>query len=182
VVATRSLQGYVVAKQQDRDREVLLVLGFHRRAAWRLVVVDARGGVRSVAVNLPSARYSNAGFTAVGLAVDPDGNRAFLLPGGGAIATVNLNQLTVRYRRWPTRSAYRWKAYARSPKNHASDPIGPRIRTKRLEVAAKRLFALDGELRARARLKSGTGLRSSSNPATGCREALVRVRWIRRGP
>jgi hypothetical protein len=125
VVARRPLPGYVVASERDGRREVLLVLGFKSLTAWRLAVVDARGRVQSVALRLPKARYSNSGYTAVGLAVDPRSQRAFVLPGGGSVAMVALRTLSVRYRPWPARSSYRAPSHVRSDKNHAGDPTGP---------------------------------------------------------
>ena len=124
VVARHPLPGYVVASQRDGRREVLLLVDFKSLSRWRLAVVDAQGDVQTVALRLPEARYSNHGFTAVGLAVDPRAHRAFLLPGGGAIATVDLRTLSVQYRPWPTRTSYRARPHARSPKNHNGDPIG----------------------------------------------------------
>lgn len=125
VVARRPLPGYVVASERDGRREVLLLLGFKSLSAWRLAVVDARGRVESAALRLPKARYSDSGYTAVGLAVDPRSDRAFVLPGGGSIATVDLRTLSVRYRPWPARSSYRARSHVRSDKNHEGDPTGP---------------------------------------------------------
>jgi hypothetical protein len=125
VAAKRPLPGYVVATGRDGPSMVLLLIGFHSLRAWRLAVVAADGSVRTVPVRLPRARYSNYGYTAVGLAVDPRSHRAFLLPGNGRIAVVDLRHLRVRYRPWPARPAARWRSHVRSEKNHEGDPTGP---------------------------------------------------------
>ncbi|MDX6397289.1 MAG: hypothetical protein QOJ43_697 [Gaiellaceae bacterium] len=125
VIARRRLTGYVVARARDREREVLLLLGFRSPTAWQLVTVGPEGRVRSHSIRLPRASYSNAGFTAVGLAVDQLEHRAYLLSAGGPIAVVDLKRLRVGYRAWPARPTSRAKAYLRASQNHYGAPVGP---------------------------------------------------------
>jgi hypothetical protein len=70
----------------------------------RLAVVDGDGGVRTVALARISAGFEPFGDAKKpgrqrrpGLAVDPAGNRAFVVGGGEPVAEINLATLEVRY-------------------------------------------------------------------------------------
>lgn len=125
VVARRHLPGYVLAEQHVGRREVLLLEPFRRDGQHRLAVVDARGHVDLIPVELPKSDFSNVGFTAVGLAVDPERERAYVMPGRAPIAVVDLRTRSVRYRAWP-RIPHRLYGPTRTrpQKNHWGDPVG----------------------------------------------------------
>jgi hypothetical protein len=105
VVERRDLTGVVFARAKTRDVLVLLVGPADRIGASTLVVVDAARGIRTVTLDEVSAGFTPVGDSrsgdhrrvAPGLAVDPTGRRAVVVPPGGRVAEVDLDSLAVRY-------------------------------------------------------------------------------------
>jgi hypothetical protein len=103
VVAQRTLPGELVASGRLPDGLVLLLGPPKGIAPARLAVVDARGQVRTVALPAIAAGWQepadwNAADASTrrvqpGLAVDPDGRRAFVVAAGTRVAEVDLDGL-----------------------------------------------------------------------------------------
>jgi hypothetical protein len=107
------------------NREVVLLAPFHRGGTHRVAVIVANGNIRLRAVRLPESHFSNEGFSALGFAVDPIKDRAFIFPGGGPIAIVDLGSLSVRYRGWPhLRRRVFAPAVERPSENHYGGAVG----------------------------------------------------------
>jgi len=91
-----------------RDRLVLLASPLERIGPVRLQVVDDQGRLRSVELHRVKAGYQNPpdwdrpgayGISRdAGLAVDPDGGRAFVIAADAPVAEVDLASLRVTYR------------------------------------------------------------------------------------
>jgi hypothetical protein len=85
IIQRTPLEGIWLSGARARDR--MVVLTGTRDRPERLVLVDARGGVRSVAVHAPRA---------TDFVVDPSGRRAYLVS-GSTVAEVELDSLAVAY-------------------------------------------------------------------------------------
>lgn len=104
IAARRDLPGQVFARVRTQDALVLLVGPAERIGASTLVVVDG-DGVRTARLGQIAAGYANVGSgqsgehrkVAPGLAVDPDGRRAVVVPPSGRVAEIDLASLSVRY-------------------------------------------------------------------------------------
>jgi hypothetical protein len=102
VVARRDLPGNVFARARTRDGLVLLVGPNDRIGPSTLVVVDRGRGVRRAVL-----REIESGFETIrdgehrrvspGLAVDPTGRRAVVVPPAGRVAEIDLRSLTSSY-------------------------------------------------------------------------------------
>jgi hypothetical protein len=106
IVRRVPLPGEVIRRERTREGLVLLVTSSDRIEPVRLVVANADGELRSAVIQRiwggrdlpddyatdPVARYSYPA-----LAVDPDGNRAFLFSAGGDVADVDLATMSVEY-------------------------------------------------------------------------------------
>lgn len=100
--------------------ELVLLLGWDAVAPARLAVVDAAGRVRlrtldrvlAGTVREGEGEEHRARTIQPGLAVDPDGRRAFVVPASGPLAEIDLETLAVSYheldRPSPLRRALRW--------------------------------------------------------------------------
>jgi hypothetical protein len=106
VVGRRTLEGDLVQVASVAREVVLLVAPPDRIGPSRLLVVDAQGLIRSVALDGISAgrdvpEAESAPFVLrhrnPGLAVDDEGRRAFVVPADGAVASVDLDSLAVAY-------------------------------------------------------------------------------------
>jgi hypothetical protein len=85
IIQRTTLEGIWLSGAQAGDR--MVVLTGTRDRSERLVVANARGGVRSVAVQAPRA---------TDFVVDPSGRRAYLVS-GSTVAEVELETLSVAY-------------------------------------------------------------------------------------
>ncbi len=110
VLARRPLPGSPFAYARAGDQAVLLTMPWRGPGAARLSVFGAAGRLRSVRLaRIEAFRCCPAGAgpgayvrqRQPGLAVDPAGDRAFVIGGGEPIAVVDLKTLAVRYHRWP---------------------------------------------------------------------------------
>src|SRR6266702_2894145 len=110
VLARRPLPGSPFAYARAGDQAVLLTMPWRGPGAARLSVFGAAGRLRSVRLaRIEAFRCCPAGAgpgayvrqRQPGLAVDPAGDRAFVIGGGEPIAVVDLRTLAVRYHRWP---------------------------------------------------------------------------------
>jgi hypothetical protein len=134
VVERRDLTGVVFARARTRDALVLLVGPADRIGASRLVVVDSARGVRSVTLNEVSSGFAPVGDTrsgdhrkvAPGLAVDPAGRRAVVVPPGGRVAEIDLDSLAVGYHELarPASLLGRMRGWL-EPAAHAKSVVGP---------------------------------------------------------
>lgn len=101
-----------LASARTPDRSVMLVEGQYRRgqgsASVRLAVVDARGRVRSVSldrVRLPFRDPVRWGrMDRPGLAIDPAGERAYVVAAGAPVAEVDLRTMRASYHRLESRT------------------------------------------------------------------------------
>lgn len=107
ILARSALQGEIMETARTRDALVLLLAPRERIGAATLVVAAANGDLRSVPLDrvwigreLPGddAEQPIARRRTAGLAVDPDGARAFVFPAGSDAAEVDLRSMTVTYR------------------------------------------------------------------------------------
>lgn len=108
------------ASGRTRDELVLLLGSWGAVAPARLAVVDAAGRVRlrtldrvlAGTVEEGEGEEHRARTIQPGLAVDPDGRRAYLVPASGPLAEVDLESLAVSYheldRPSPLRRLLRW--------------------------------------------------------------------------
>jgi hypothetical protein len=152
IVRRTSLPGEVVRRERTRDGLVLLVTSSDRIEPVRLVVANADGELRSVVVERiwggrdlpddytadPVARYSYPA-----LAVDPDGNRAFVFSAGGDVADVDLASLAVEYHMLQEPSSYleRLRNWL-EPEAHGKASEGPSLNARWL---GNGLIALTGK-------------------------------------
>ncbi len=130
----RDLTGVVFARAKTRDGLVLLLGPADRIGASTLVVVDAARGVRSVTLREVRSGFSRAGEArggehrqvAPGLAVDPRGRRAVVVPPGGRVAEVDLDSLRVTYHELsrPVSLLGRLRGWL-EPAAHAKSLVGP---------------------------------------------------------
>lgn len=106
VLSRVPLQGELMRTGATRDALVLLLSPENRIGPGTLVVASAGGDVRSVAldrvwigVERPDAYADEpvARWREPGLAVDPDGRRAFVFPPGSDAAEIDLRTLAVSY-------------------------------------------------------------------------------------
>jgi hypothetical protein len=108
VLSRRRLEPGGLSGVVDGDRLVLLWTPADRIGPARLLVLDARGGVRAVELDGVQAGFQNPpawdtpGAYGVsrdaGLAVDPAAGRAFVVAAGATVAEVDLAGLSVTYR------------------------------------------------------------------------------------
>lgn len=134
VVMRRDLDGAVFARARAIGALVLLVGPADRIGASTLVVVDAHRRVRSVTLHevrsgfspLGDARSGNHRKVAPGLAADPVGRRAVVVPAGGRAAEIDLESLAVTYHELtrPTSLLGRLRNWL-EPAAHAKSVIGP---------------------------------------------------------
>ena len=88
-----------------RDELVLLLAGDGTVAPARLAVIDAEGTIRTVGIDRilagsvvdEASEQPHARIVSPGLAIDPDGRRAFVVPASGPVAEVDLQTLEVSY-------------------------------------------------------------------------------------
>lgn len=136
VLARRPLPGSPFAYTRAGDQAVLLTMPWRGMGAARLSVLSAAGRLRSVRLaRIEAFQCCPAGVGSreylrqrqPGLAVDPAGDRAFVVGGGEPIAVVDLRTLAVRYHRWPavTGAARATGTFARQVGN-AYPQVGPR--------------------------------------------------------
>jgi len=104
VVRSSRLSGSPWLSGRTRDELVLLLRTSGPLAPARLAIVGADGEVREVVVErvlagtvVPDQQGSRASTNRPGLAVDPDGRRAYLVPADGPAAEIDLATLAVRY-------------------------------------------------------------------------------------
>jgi hypothetical protein len=105
VVRTRAIDGVVFARAATQTSLVLLVGPSDRIGASHLLVVDAERGVRRVPLTEISSGYAPTGGArsgdnrriSPGLAADPTGRRAVVVPPGERVAEVDLTTLAVEY-------------------------------------------------------------------------------------
>lgn len=126
-------EGWLFASGRTRDALVLLFSSPGEIAPARLAVVDAEGAVRVATVDSALAgtivddRGDDYRSRTVypGLAVDPDGRRAFLVPASGPVAEVDLTTLAVSYRELDRPSL--WQRFLRclTPSAQAKVQEGP---------------------------------------------------------
>ena len=105
VLRREPLPSYRLASARTSDELVLMLTTWGAFAPTRVAVVDADGAVRTVAVDRvlegtvvdeQSQDYRSRTMQP-GLAVDPEGRRAFLIPASGSIAEIDLETLAVCY-------------------------------------------------------------------------------------
>jgi len=106
VLRTQPLTGRLVATDAKAGRLAALLAPATRIGPARLVVVEASGAVRTVALpeivagweplDHPEDEYATR-QRIPGLAVSPDGKRAVVVPAGGRVAEVELDSLRVSY-------------------------------------------------------------------------------------
>lgn len=103
VESRTALRGSIVRVARTRGQLVLLLAPARAVGPARLALVDARGAVRSVPLRGLVAGSEIVDYRRFlmeqqlpGLAVDPSGNRAFVV-GPGAVAVVDLRTLATRY-------------------------------------------------------------------------------------
>src|SRR5262249_20813275 len=110
VLARLALPGSPFASAQAAGQAVLLTMPWHGMGPTRLSVVSAGGRLRSVrltrieAFRCCPADTSPGGYLRQrlpGLAVDPAGDRAYVVGAGEPISVVDLRTLAVRYQPWP---------------------------------------------------------------------------------
>jgi hypothetical protein len=104
-VARRPLGGTIQRVSRTRRELVLLLAPAKDLGAARLVIVDQRGALRSVALEriqagmrMLSEEEHSVRLNRPGLAVDADGRRAFVV-GPSTAAEIDLDSLTVSYHR-----------------------------------------------------------------------------------
>ncbi len=105
VLRREPLDGQVRATGRAAEALVLVLSEYGRIGPMRLAVVDADGVVRTVTLDRivggtvvgEEGPDSSARTVEPGLAVDPDGARAFLVPAAGSLAEVDLTTLALRY-------------------------------------------------------------------------------------
>lgn len=106
VVRRASMTGEVIRRETTRDALLLLVTSSQRIEPVRLVLADAEGELRTVVIQkIWGGRAVPEDYTAdsvvrysyPALAVDPDGNRAFVFSAGRDVAEVDLASLSVEY-------------------------------------------------------------------------------------
>jgi hypothetical protein len=106
IVRRAPLRGEVIRRERTRDALVLLVTSSDRIEPVRLVLANSDGELRSVVIeriwggrDVPDdyTADSVARYSYPALAVDPDGNRAFVISFGGDVAEVDLASLSVAY-------------------------------------------------------------------------------------
>lgn len=108
------LPSYPAAIGRTEDALVLVLATWGSFAPARIVVADAEGTVRGTTVDRVlegNAADESAGIVSrsvrPGLAVDPEGRRAFLMPASGAIAEIDLRTLAVSYHELDAQSLFR---------------------------------------------------------------------------
>ncbi len=105
VVWRRDASGSLVASAAGASRVVLALAPFERIGPTRLVAVDAAGRLRSVALDRIASGFRQDQGSGTfrgeqrhpGLAVDPAGNRAFVVGAGEPVAEVDLATMGVAY-------------------------------------------------------------------------------------
>jgi hypothetical protein len=106
IVRRVPLRGEVIRRERSRDGLVLLVTSSDRIEPVRLVLANADGELRSVVIqriwggrDVPDDYTTDSvvRYSYPALAVDPDGNRAFVFSAGGDVADVDLTSLSVEY-------------------------------------------------------------------------------------
>jgi uncharacterized protein YdeI (BOF family) len=106
IVRRASITGEAIRRERTRDALVLLVTSSERIEPVRLVLADASGELRTVVLtriwggrDVPEEYRADSvlRYSYPALAVDPDGNRAFVISPGGDVAAVDLASLAVEY-------------------------------------------------------------------------------------
>jgi hypothetical protein len=107
IVRRAPLRGEVIRRERTPDALVLLVTSSDRIEPVRLVLANADGELRSVVIeriwggrDIPEDYTADSvvRYSYPALAVDPDGNRAFVFSATGDVAEVDLASLSVDYR------------------------------------------------------------------------------------
>jgi hypothetical protein len=133
LLARRPLPSRPSAVGRSRDKLVLLLSSFGEITQARLAVVDTEGVLRVATVErvlegtiIDEEREHHTRTIRPGLAVDPDGRRAFLVPASGDVAEIDLRTLGVSYHELHRPSALRRLLGWLAPSAHAKGPIeGP---------------------------------------------------------
>ena len=104
LVNSRGLEGALVNVAASPHGLVVLLGGSERIGPTRLVAVDAQGGLRTTVLEelwsgweVLDHQTHHAKQRIPGLALDPDGARAYVVDPGGLVAQVELASLTVSY-------------------------------------------------------------------------------------
>ncbi|MBA2462049.1 MAG: hypothetical protein H0V45_09845 [Actinobacteria bacterium] len=124
VLARSSFEGAQLVGTAKAGREIVLLLA--SGGLGRLGVVDERGAVRSVALEVPvGVQPREATFARPGLAVDPVLRRAFVVPSAGPVAEVALDTLAVAYHE------------LNAPASRVIAAFRPAVRAKELPVTTR---------------------------------------------
>lgn len=143
VVSRTSVDGSVLQVARSRGALVLLVAATNRIGPSRLEIFDADGGHRSARLGELAAGYKwpaeSSGDPITtrlvpGLAIDANGNRAFVVSPTGLIAEADLGSLAVSYHRWvEDQSALHRFASWLTPAAEAKGANGPALTARWLE-------------------------------------------------
>ena len=169
-VGTKVLEGNVTAIARTHDSLVLLVTPSNAIGAATVATIDASGNVRSVALSRISAgmswpQDSTAAMIGTqrlpGLAVDPDGGRAYVIAADGPAAEVSLQTLAAAYHELSgSRSTLARLAAWLQPSAEAKGLNGP---NRQARFLGDGLIALTGS--DETATAAGNSLTITSNPA-----------------